>query len=261
MVFFIYAVPEIINPLNNDATPEFVTSKVPRTYKFDRKQANVHILPGITSVVVPHSISYNPLPNAHADLVKNAAEIFLEEEKVQAQVNEIYHAPLASRKSESALYTIIDDDFGEEEENPDNIVPQRVATHPITKAEKKERIRKMNHRNRLRAAHAKKALLESIEKYSLNMTYFHVRVPDFLKELQPIEKSDQSKINPERVRLGRFKYKDPFPAVALPEDLRGSARLIKPAGSLVTEQYSNFQRRNLIEAKVHQTYAFNSCWL
>lgn len=75
-----------------------------------------------------------------------------------------------------------------------------------------------------------------------------------LEEVRTIKEPKVKGHSLNKPKLGRLKYSNPFPTVALPEELNGSIRLVKPVGSLVSEQFHNLQRRNLIETRVKNKF-------
>ena len=48
-------------------------------------------------------------------------------------------------------------------------------------------------------------------------------------------------------RLGSVKYREPIPVYPHPHDLIGNLRSVKQEGSLLTEQYNQLQKRNIIK--------------
>ncbi|KAM4695717.1 LOW QUALITY PROTEIN: ribosome biogenesis protein NOP53 [Rhinophrynus dorsalis] len=223
----------------------------------DRLNAKPSKLPAVE--VASPGASYNPTFQSHQALLLRAHEVELkkvkEETKLERQLNfpTAAEAPTEESRLREQCEGLVEESEEEEEAVPEEGSDEQRTVKLPQRERKTERQRKKEKEQKILKAKLK---AEKVHKQRLQSLFqlrsIHSAVIRRQAELSQRKKLRAQKREAEALqprRLGRLKYQEPAIDLLLSDDLPESLRKLKPEGSVVSDRFKSFQKRNLIEPR------------
>ncbi|XP_075042999.1 ribosome biogenesis protein NOP53 [Mixophyes fleayi] len=230
-------------------------TKKGRVKRPQRMQQKPSPLPAV-EVPAPGA-SYNPTYESHQALLLRAHEVELkrlkEEERLERQLKFPTKAEAPTEESKfqelcEGLVEESDHDCSGEEESEE----QRSVSLP-QRERKTERQRKKEKDAKFLKARLEAEKTERLRRQGLfQLKSLHSMVKSRQAELLRRKKLREEKRKAQALqprRLGRLKYQEPAIDLLLSNELTDSLRKLKPEGSVTTDRFKSFQKRNLIEPR------------
>ncbi|XP_078389402.1 ribosome biogenesis protein NOP53 [Cetorhinus maximus] len=236
--------------------------RLKRPHNLNQKPSQVSAV----EVIAPGG-SYNPTFESHQALLLEAHEVEVKklrtEEKIKRQVAIPSSEQLPTKESvlEELCQGLLVDSDGEEqerrlkagEEAEDR--PVRNAVWCEKKTERERKREKMIKKQEHRLKEQKEARQKQQDLFRLRSIKGEVKELEIKLAKRKVKRTEKQKAEANKPRrLGRLKYEDPDLEVKLSDELADTLRALKPEGSILTDRFKSFQKRNLIEPRIRAKF-------